>query len=247
MDVLKAAAMLQGTLEWRKQHGVDNLDRSEFVDTPFMKEGWVYVDGNDAQGRSVVMFRKRKDKFPMHLEQTYLRYMMFVIETAIKNMKDGQEQWVWVLDLAAYSPSNAPHMSVTLGVIQMLANHYPERLHKAYICNAPSIFSLAYKVISPFVDPVSKSKVEFVSTSDYEASKAGKTGKDSSWGSWFGSSKSSSKQQQKYSSSPNDAADIDIVIEEDQAKGSFAPLLPHYKTPFSFERHQQLLSTVGWA
>jgi len=36
----------------------------------------------------------------MHLEQTYLRYMMFVIETAIKNMKDGQEQWVWVLDLA---------------------------------------------------------------------------------------------------------------------------------------------------
>lgn len=86
-----------------------------------------------------------------------------------------------------------------------------------------------------------------MSTSDYEASKAGKTGKDSSWGSWFGSSKSSSKQQQKYSSSPNDAADIDIVIEEDQAKGSFAPLLPHYKTPFSFERHQQLLSTVGWA
>lgn len=33
----------------------DNLDRSEFVDTPFMKEGWVYVDGNDAQGRSVVV------------------------------------------------------------------------------------------------------------------------------------------------------------------------------------------------
>lgn len=30
--------------------------------------------------------------------------------------------------------------------VQMLANHYPERLYKAYICNAPSIFSLAYKV-----------------------------------------------------------------------------------------------------
>ena len=29
---------------------------------------------------------------------------------------------------------------------QMLANHYPERLYKAYICNAPSIFSLAFKV-----------------------------------------------------------------------------------------------------
>jgi hypothetical protein len=65
------------------------------------------------------MFRKRKDKFPMHLEQTYLRYMAFVIESAIKNMKNGHEQWIWVLDLAVYSPSNAPHMSVTLGVIQV--------------------------------------------------------------------------------------------------------------------------------
>lgn len=55
----------------------------------------------------------------MHLEQTYLRYMTFVIESAIKNMKNGHEQWIWVLDLAVYSPSNAPHMSVTLGVIQV--------------------------------------------------------------------------------------------------------------------------------
>jgi hypothetical protein len=33
----------------------DNLQRSEFVDTPFMREGWVYVDGNDAAGHSVVV------------------------------------------------------------------------------------------------------------------------------------------------------------------------------------------------
>lgn len=29
----------------------------------------------------------------------YLRYMTFVLETAIKNMKNGQEQWVWILDM----------------------------------------------------------------------------------------------------------------------------------------------------
>jgi hypothetical protein len=46
------------------------------------------------------MFRKRKDPFPMELEGIYLRYMAFVIEGAIKNMKQGAEQWVWVLDLA---------------------------------------------------------------------------------------------------------------------------------------------------
>jgi hypothetical protein len=51
------------------------------------------------------LFRKRKDKFPMHLEQTYLRYMTFVIESAIQNMKNGQEQWIWVLDLAGQGNS----------------------------------------------------------------------------------------------------------------------------------------------
>jgi hypothetical protein len=35
---------------------------------------------------------------------------------------------------------------VTLGVLQLLANHYPERLYKAYVVNAPSIFQMAWKV-----------------------------------------------------------------------------------------------------
>lgn len=49
---------------------------------------------------AVQMFRKRKDKFPMHLHQVYMNYMAFVIESAIKNMKNGAEQWIWVLDLS---------------------------------------------------------------------------------------------------------------------------------------------------
>jgi hypothetical protein len=40
----------------------DNLQRSEFVDTPFMREGWVYVDGNDSEGRSVVVSRQLQAK-----------------------------------------------------------------------------------------------------------------------------------------------------------------------------------------
>jgi hypothetical protein len=36
----------------------------------------------------------------------YLRYMTFVVETAIKNMKDGAEQWVWMLDLAGEQQSD---------------------------------------------------------------------------------------------------------------------------------------------
>jgi hypothetical protein len=61
------------------------------------------------------MFRKRKDKFPMHLEQTYLRYMMFVIESAIANMKNGKEQWIWVLDLSG-EEGRGQARALTVGV-----------------------------------------------------------------------------------------------------------------------------------
>jgi hypothetical protein len=46
------------------------------------------------------MFRKRKDKFPIHLEARYLKFMAFMVESAVKAMKNGAEQWIWVLDLA---------------------------------------------------------------------------------------------------------------------------------------------------
>lgn len=113
------------------------------------------------------------------------------------------------------------------------------------------------QVLSPFVDAVTKSKVEFVTTSEYEASKAAKASSSSStWSSWFSSSKASSKQPQlvpQSSASSSVDVDMDIVVEDDQPRkqhtgpGTFGPLLPFYKTAFCFERHQTLLRTAGVA
>jgi hypothetical protein len=109
------------------------------------------------------------------------------------------------------------------------------------------------QVLSPFVDPVTRSKVEFVTTSEYEVSKGAKASSSSWFGSsssssWFSSSKAS-KQQPSESSSD---ADIDVVVEEDQPRkhqgpGTFGPILPFYKNPFCFDRHQALLRTAGIA
>jgi hypothetical protein len=263
MDVNKAHDMLAATLKWRKEHRVDELHRSEFVDCRYMKEGWVYVDGNDSQGRSVVMFRKRRDSLPVSESEVYLRYMTFVIETAIKNMKNGQEQWIWVLDMTVYSPANAPPLSVTLSVLQMLANHYPERLYKAYVVNAPSVFQFAYKIIYPFIDEVTRSKAEFVNTKDFHAPNKSQTG--SSWSSWASSmfhtkssnSSSSSKSSGVSVAAPAGAAeDAAVDVSEGScgaqitAKGpntsTFQPLLWMFERPYDFDRQQELLMSCGW-
>eukprot|EP00882_Tetradesmus_deserticola_P008651 GHRQ01009121.1.p1 GENE.GHRQ01009121.1~~GHRQ01009121.1.p1 ORF type:complete len:302 (+),score=129.81 GHRQ01009121.1:331-1236(+) len=251
MDVTKACAMLKTTLEWRKTNKIDDMTIEEFASSRYMRDGWVYVDGNDAEGRSIVVFRKRKERLPVDEHDLYLRYMTFVVETAIKNMKNGQEQWVWMLDLAVYSPSNAPALSVTLGVLQLLANHYPERLHKAYVVNAPSIFQMAWKVLQPFIDPVTRSKAAFVNTKDYHA--PAKAAADSSWGSWassvFTSSKSSSKEAAAQAPAGPGGSDASVVLADgpaDGGKGCFRPFLQLYETPFCYDRQRQLLTACGW-
>ncbi|KAF8057688.1 pitC [Scenedesmus sp. PABB004] len=253
-DLDKAAAMVKATLEYRREHRIDELSREEFAGSRFMRDGWVYVDGNDADGRSVVMFRKRRDKLPLAESDEYLRYMTFVIETAIKNMKHGAEQWVWVLDMTVYSPANAPHLSTTLQVLQLLANHYPERLYKAYVVNAPTLFSVAWKVLHPFIDAVTRTKVEFVATRDYHAPAKGAAAPAATWGAWAssmlhaGGGSGSGKGAGAGSGSGVDAA---VLVDDGPGAivagpGSFGPFVPCFDRPYDYDRHQAFLAACGW-
>jgi len=141
-DVMKAANMLQETIKWRKQSRIDELTLDDFSGD--LKTGFIYVAGNDSEGRSIVVLRKRTCKLlPSEVDQ-YLRYLMFTVESAVRNMKNGAEQWVFVIDLNNYSPANSPALSTTSATIQMLQDHYPEHLGKAYIVNAPTVFEMFY-------------------------------------------------------------------------------------------------------
>ena len=56
-------------------------------------------------------------------------------------------------------------MKTSRAVLSILQNHFPERLHRCVLLHAPALFLGFYKIISPFVDPVTKAKVQFVTGS----------------------------------------------------------------------------------
>lgn len=49
----------------------------------------------------------------------------------------------------------------TVQAINILQNHYPERLGKAIIKNVPFLLNAFYKIIMPLMDPVTREKLVF--------------------------------------------------------------------------------------
>jgi hypothetical protein len=69
-----------------------------------------------------------------------------LLESSIRNLKAGAERWTWVFDMANYDSRNSPRFDATLRVLTLVANHYPERLNKVFIVDAPTIFWVLFKV-----------------------------------------------------------------------------------------------------
>lgn len=181
-DVHKAANMLIHTLEWRKENHIDALHPKEFEEDLTSAHPRQFVAGIDPQGQPVMLLRKDSEPYDNSKSQHHIRYLMFTLETLVRCMdqEKGQEKWIWIMDMKHYSRKSQPPYSVSSSTQKIFADHYPERLQKAYIVDAPNLFYYLYKIISPFIDHVTRSKICFVFSKDYENDGTYKHGKHGS-------------------------------------------------------------------
>lgn len=54
-----------------------------------------------------------------------------------------------------------PSLGVARQVLNILQDHYPERLGHAIVINIPFLINAFFKVITPFIDPVTREKLKF--------------------------------------------------------------------------------------
>ncbi|GBF97594.1 hypothetical protein Rsub_10730 [Raphidocelis subcapitata] len=224
MEVTKASAMLKHTLEWRREAAVDNLRLSDYDE--FIGEGWMWLAGNDDAGATVLMCRKRRTRLEEDRVENFIGFLTVLLESSVRNMRNGTEKWTWVFDMAGYDSRNSPRIDVTLRVLQLVASHYPERLAKVFILDAPTIFWVLFKAISPFLDPVTKTKIEFVYSKDV-------------------------KKAEEAARAPARAAaaasGVDAMIElADGPEARFLPYMPFYKAPFDKEALLKKFRSLGW-
>jgi len=157
----KSAEMLKATIEWRESFRPHEIKEDEIKDQ--LRSRSNYVHGTDKNGHPVVYMRNARD-LPGSPEEK-LKVIVYNLEHTISvmNHEAGVEKMCYIIDLDGFSMiHSARDYKVGTEWVKILQNHYPERCFKIFLIEAPAVFNVFFQMVSPFIDPVTRKKVEFI-------------------------------------------------------------------------------------
>ncbi|KAL6504690.1 hypothetical protein OROHE_023448 [Orobanche hederae] len=159
LNVDKSKKMLEETLRWRSSFKPEEIRWHEVASEG--ETGKVYrANFRDRQGRTVLILRPGMQNTASLDNQ--IKHLVYLIENAILNLPEGQEQMAWLIDFTGWSISNNVPIKSARDSVNILQNHYPERLAIAFLYNPPRLFEAFWKVVKYFLDPKTFQKVKFV-------------------------------------------------------------------------------------
>ncbi|KAH6824945.1 Sec14p-like phosphatidylinositol transfer family protein [Perilla frutescens var. hirtella] len=158
-SVDKSKKMLEESLRWRSSFKPEEIRWNEVAIEG--ETGKVFrANFHDRHGRSVLILRPGLQNTTSIDNQ--MKHLVYLIENAILNLPEGQEQMAWLIDFTGWSITNNVPIKSARDTVNILQNHYPERLAVAFLYNPPRIFEAFWKVVKYFLDPKTFQKVKFV-------------------------------------------------------------------------------------
>ncbi|KAJ2082133.1 phosphatidylinositol transfer protein csr1 [Coemansia sp. RSA 988] len=161
-DVDRAYKMAVAAVKWRIQENVEKIIWYGDIhnDASLMWKGVSFAHGKDKLGQPIVWSRSshhhQKDQSYPQLK----RYLIWMMETLRQLLSTPVERVCLVMDLTDHSNTNMDWPFVKT-FIKFLEAYYPECLGICIVYNGPWWFSGVWKLISPLLDPVVASKVQF--------------------------------------------------------------------------------------
>jgi len=76
------------------------------------------------------------------------------------------DRLVVIADLSGLSLQTLKGVSLFRIAANLDSRYFPETVERVYVVNAPWVFPAAYKVVSPFIDPITKTKIVVCTASD---------------------------------------------------------------------------------
>ncbi|KAI5296269.1 hypothetical protein KEM52_004747 [Ascosphaera acerosa] len=157
-SVADALQRLEKTLVWRRQYGVDTKLTPEYISVE-LETGKMVVQGFDNCGRPCIYMdpsKQNTQKSPRQVES-----LVFLLERMINLMEPAQESMALLANFKTTKLSQAPGVGQAKETLDILQDHYPERLGRAMVINIPFFLNGFFKLITPFIDPVTREKLKF--------------------------------------------------------------------------------------
>ena len=156
-NVAQAETRLRNTLVWRREYGLQRIT-PEYISIE-NATGKQVIIGWDNEGRSCQYMRPSKqntERTPRQIE-----HLVFMLERSVDLMPAGQETLALLINFAETKSGQGATLSQGKQTLNILQNHYPERLGRALVTNVPFYIWGFFKLITPFIDPLTREKIKF--------------------------------------------------------------------------------------
>ncbi|KAM9341929.1 motile sperm domain-containing protein 2 [Pholidichthys leucotaenia] len=160
-DALK---MIDESLQWRKEFGVNDISESTIPKWMF-ETGAVYLHGYDKEGNKLFWF-----KVKMHVKDAKTtvdkkKYVAFWLERYAKR-EPGKPLTV-VFDMTESGFSNID-MDFVKYIVNCFKIYYPKFLSKMVIVEMPWVMNAAWKIVRSWLGPEAISKLKFASKTEVQ-------------------------------------------------------------------------------
>ena len=155
--VADSATRLRNTLIWRREYGVEK-HTADYVGIE-NETGKQLILGWDGAGRPCHYMRPSKQNTERGPRQ--IEHLVYILERDIDMMPAGQESLTLLINFAETQKGQGASIGQGRQTLNILQNHYPERMGRALVMNVPWFISGFFKLITPFIDPVTREKIKF--------------------------------------------------------------------------------------
>lgn len=158
-NVKESQQRLVDTLAWRREYGIDTFT-AEYI-SPEQETGKQVILGYDKDGRPCQYLNPGRQNTSTSPRQ--IHHLFYMVERVVDMMPPGVEKLNLMINFkpSAQRQNTSVPVSVAREVLHILQSHYPERLGKALIINVPWVVWGFFKLIKPFMHPVTRDKLKF--------------------------------------------------------------------------------------
>ncbi|KAM3129449.1 hypothetical protein pb186bvf_018441 [Paramecium bursaria] len=129
----------------------------------FLNSGIIYIQGRDRRYRPLIVLNAYLINFQQMSFEVQTKGLIYLLEFIVEKMMiPGKiENWVIIIDFNGQGIMSL-HINALKQMMANLQNNFRSRLYKMFLLNTTMMFKVTWNLISPFLDEITKQKINFV-------------------------------------------------------------------------------------